>query len=64
MLMPRACEEDTDLNGIFIPKNTPIIVELDALHNNPAVWTNPERFDPDRFAPDGENQTRFQGAAW
>ncbi|SAL99978.1 hypothetical protein [Absidia glauca] len=63
-LMPRSCKEDTDLNGIFIPKNTPIIVELDALHNNPAVWKNPERFDPDRFAPDGENQTRFQGAAW
>ncbi|KAI8342363.1 cytochrome P450 [Chlamydoabsidia padenii] len=64
MLLPRISDEDTDLNGTLIPKNTPIVIEIDALHYNPQVWKNPEHFDPERFAPNGENQTSFNGSAW
>ena len=40
--------------GVFIPKNTRINLDIYALHHNPAVWKEPETFNPERFAPGGE----------
>ncbi|ORZ22410.1 cytochrome P450 [Absidia repens] len=64
MLIARKSQEDFDLNGVFIPKNTPVVVETHALHHNPDVWKNPEQFDPERFAPGGEHETCHEGMAW
>ncbi|CAO3594952.1 unnamed protein product [Absidia cylindrospora] len=64
MLIARRSQEDFDLNGVFIPKNTPVVVETHALHHNPDVWKNPEQFDPERFAPGGEHETCHEGMAW
>jgi cytochrome P450 len=64
MLNARKTVEDFDMNGTFIPKNTSVIVETNALHHNPDVWKNPEHFDPERFAPGGEHETSHEGMAW
>jgi cytochrome P450 len=64
MLLSRKSVEDFDLNGTFIPKNTYVAIEVHALHHNPAVWKNPEEFDPERFAPGGEHETTHEGMAW
>jgi cytochrome P450 len=36
-------------DGYLLPAGSVVICALHAIHNNPAVWTNPERFDPDRW---------------
>lgn len=47
--------EDTLLGGRYrIRKDRRISVVLTALHRDPKVWTDPERFDIDRFLPENE----------
>lgn len=45
--------EDTLLGGRWpVPKDRRITVLLPALHRDPAVWPDPGRFQPERFAPE------------
>ncbi|KAI9302773.1 cytochrome P-450 cyp509A1 [Cunninghamella echinulata] len=53
-ITPRITKEDTVLSGTFIPKNTPIVVNISGLHHNENVWKDPYTFNPDRFGPDNE----------
>ncbi|XP_040069887.1 cytochrome P450 2H2 [Ixodes scapularis] len=47
--IPRGAEEDTEIEGYFIPKGTVVIANLWAVHMDPNLWKNPEEFDPTRF---------------
>lgn len=42
--------EDVVVNGYRIPKGTWIGIGCYAMHHDPLVWNNPEKFDPMRFA--------------
>jgi cytochrome P450/NADPH-cytochrome P450 reductase len=43
--------QDTTLGGRYpLRKGEVVLVLLPSLHRDPAVWPDPERFDPDRFA--------------
>lgn len=46
-----APSEPTTLGGYRIEQGEDVMVMLPVLHRDPAVWSDPERFDPDRFAP-------------
>ncbi|PWK31950.1 bifunctional cytochrome P450/NADPH--P450 reductase [Cupriavidus plantarum] len=47
--------EDTVIGGRYrIPKDRRVSVVLTALHRDPKVWADPERFDIDRFLPENE----------
>nr|CAD7202210.1 unnamed protein product [Timema douglasi] len=48
----RRCTEDTTLGGYFIPKNTVILPNLWAAHNDPEMWGDPHVFRPERFLDD------------
>ena len=46
----RVVRKDMILPGGYkIPKGAVMIIAIMAVHNNPAVWSNPHRFDPDRW---------------
>lgn len=45
-------DSDTMLGGYAIAAGEEVSVLLPMLHRDPAVWENPDTFDPDRFAPD------------
>ncbi len=47
----RRTERDTELGGTVLPAKTTLAVVTYALHRHPRFWPDPERFDPDRFAP-------------
>ncbi|KAI8143746.1 cytochrome P450 [Fennellomyces sp. T-0311] len=61
-VITREATEDTDLSGVFIPKGTKIMLDIYAIHHNPTVWKDPETFNPERFAPEGENSRG--GLSW
>lgn len=38
--------------GYIIPKDSVMIIAIHHIHNNPKVWDNPAKFDPDRWNTD------------
>lgn len=46
----RRTVRDTELLGYFIPAGTNVNLWPGLNHRLPELWTNPNRFDPDRFA--------------
>ncbi|PIA63064.1 hypothetical protein AQUCO_00200830v1 [Aquilegia coerulea] len=52
--LPRMATEDCEIDGYFIPKNTTLLVNVWAISRDPAIWTNPLEFQPERFLPGSE----------
>ncbi|MGK7951600.1 MAG: cytochrome P450 [Xenococcaceae cyanobacterium] len=44
-----ATSTDTTLEGYFIPKNTPLVINYYALTRDERYWEEPEKFNPYRF---------------
>ncbi len=49
-VLERQSIADDVAGGFHIPKNTIIGISPYILHRNPALWDNPEGFDPERFS--------------
>ncbi|KAI8359149.1 cytochrome P450 [Blakeslea trispora] len=61
-VIPRTSSEDFVLNGTLIPKGSFVSVDLTAIHHSRKVWSNPEKFDPERFAEGGEASLHDAGS--
>jgi cytochrome P450 family 4 subfamily V len=49
----RQITEDIVIGGKYlVPEGSTCVVFIHALHNNPKVYENPEKFDPERFLPE------------
>ena len=48
-LLPRRVEEDTDIDGLTVPKNAQVLVNAWAIGRDPNTWENPNSFVPERF---------------
>jgi cytochrome P450 len=46
----KALGEDR-IGGVRVPAGASITISIHALHRNPNLWREPERFNPERFAP-------------
>lgn len=46
--LPRICTKDTYIGQFFIPKGTPLSMELYCTHRLEQYWTNATTFNPDR----------------
>ncbi|XP_058449566.1 probable cytochrome P450 4d14 [Malaya genurostris] len=52
----RKLVEDTEINGVVVPSGVDVTIPIYVIHRNPKVYPDPERFDPERFAKNAENQ--------
>ncbi|KAI8138782.1 cytochrome P450 [Fennellomyces sp. T-0311] len=57
-LVPQVATKDTTLGGIFIPKGTKVSLSTYQLHQNSRVWKDPDTFNPERFAPGNEYDSK------
>jgi cytochrome P450 len=53
-LLSRRSLEPVTLGGFDLPKGTLVLMSPYCVHRRPEVYSDPERFDPDRFTPAAE----------
>ncbi|KAG2187287.1 hypothetical protein INT44_004972 [Umbelopsis vinacea] len=62
---PRRSNKDMDLVGTLIPEGTPLNADIYSMHHDPNIWQDPETFIPERFASNGESESKAgRGLAW
>jgi cytochrome P450 len=61
--MPRMCIKDTVFQGYEIPAGMMVGVYPIHVHYMPSLWTDPTRFDPERFSPARQEDKRH-AFAW
>ncbi|OBS79590.1 hypothetical protein A6R68_22208, partial [Neotoma lepida] len=45
--LERVSKKDVEINGVFIPKGTTVMVPTYPLHRDPKYWPEPEEFHPE-----------------
>jgi cytochrome P450 len=45
---------DTTLGDVAIPARAQVVIPIYAIHRHRKLWSDPDRFDPDRFLPEAE----------
>ncbi|MPZ10683.1 MAG: cytochrome P450 [Kiloniellaceae bacterium] len=55
----RVAVADDAFAGLELPAGTNVMLNMFAVHRRPALWDNPEGFDPSRFDPQRKNSQRF-----
>ncbi|MBQ1044340.1 MULTISPECIES: cytochrome P450 [unclassified Micromonospora] len=48
----RVTARDAELGGYLIPAGSDVLYSFHAVHHNPRIYPEPERFDPDRWLPE------------
>lgn len=46
--LERVSKKDVEINGVFIPKGTVVMIPIYPLHRNPEYWPEPQEFCPER----------------
>ncbi len=51
-MVARAIQQDMEIGGLPVPAGSVVFVPIYAVHRHASLWTRPEVFDPERFAPE------------
>ncbi|XP_008319716.1 cytochrome P450 3A27-like [Cynoglossus semilaevis] len=54
--LERVCKKNLQINGVTIPRGTPVVVPVNVLHHDPRFWTKPGLFRPERFDKDSDEE--------
>ncbi|XP_018448377.1 cytochrome P450 81D11-like [Raphanus sativus] len=56
LLLPHLSSEDCQVGGYDMPRGTMLLMNVWAIHRDPELWEESERFKPERFDKEGEAQ--------
>lgn len=54
--LPRVAACDTEIGGRRVARGTMVMIAPWAIHRHRRLWESPDRFDPDRFSSERENE--------
>ena len=52
----RESSKDIIINGLEIPKGMAVTIPIYAIHHDPKIWPEPEKFNPYRFTPEEKSK--------
>ncbi|KDP26345.1 hypothetical protein JCGZ_17503 [Jatropha curcas] len=61
LAVPHEAINDCYISGYYIPKGTRVLANLWKLHRDPNIWSNPDKFLPERFLANRDNNVDFSG---
>jgi cytochrome P450 len=50
-ILPRLAQQKDEIGGFHVPAKADVLICPYLLHRHPGFWADPDRFDPERFAP-------------
>nr|XP_048289398.1 cytochrome P450 3A11-like isoform X2 [Myodes glareolus]XP_048289400.1 cytochrome P450 3A11-like isoform X2 [Myodes glareolus] len=53
--LERICKQDVEIDGVFIPKDSAVMIPLYVLHRDPQYWPDPKEFHPERFSKENKS---------
>ena len=62
--LPHMTSRNVSLGGYTIPKGTVVVPNLWAVLHDPADWTDPDEFHPERFLENHDSPTVKKNEAW
>lgn len=45
----RLCNEDCVVGNLLVKKGVQVLAQVYTMHHNAELWSNPEKFDPERY---------------
>jgi cytochrome P450 len=55
----RVLDEAMEINGVLLPAGARVMVSAFVTHRHPALWDEPEKFDPTRWLTESTDRPRF-----
>jgi cytochrome P450 len=52
VVLPRQANAPDAIRGYAIPQDALVVISQYVIHRHPALWSEPEQFQPERFAPE------------
>ncbi|XP_028776907.1 cytochrome P450 CYP82D47 [Neltuma alba] len=55
LLIPHEATQDCYISGYYVPKGTRVLANVWKLHRDPTIWSQSEKFMPERFITENNN---------
>ncbi|XP_054782752.1 cytochrome P450 CYP82J17-like [Prosopis cineraria] len=61
LLIPHEATQDCYISGYYVPKGTRVFANVWKLHRDPSIWSQPEKFMPERFITENNGDVDHEG---